>query len=169
MNGSGSGPRAHRAPMAAAMLAALVGCAGKPPPPPPTPAADQPPPQLRITVSAAADANRDQTGRGLPIVVRLYELKAAGDFAGADFFRLYEQEAAALGATLIAREEVTLAPGQRRVTVLTLSPAATHLGVLGAFSDIDRAGWRALQALEPGRDNAVEVEVGAAAISARIH
>ena len=100
-------------------------------------------------------------------MVRLYELKAAGDFAGADFFRLYEQEAAALGATLIAREEVTLAPGQRRLTVLPLSPAATHLGVLGAFSDIDRAGWRALQALEPGRDNAVEVEVGAAAISAR--
>ncbi|WP_295431111.1 type VI secretion system lipoprotein TssJ [uncultured Thiodictyon sp.] len=166
MNGSGPGPRAHRAPMAAAMLAALVGCAGKPPPAPPSPAADQPP-QLRITVSAAADANRDQTGRGLPIVVRLYELKAAGDFAGADFFRLYEQEAAALGATLIAREEVTLAPGQRRLTVLPLSPAATHLGVLGAFNDIDRAGWRALQALEPGRDNSVEVEVGAAAINVR--
>ena len=150
----------------AAGLAALLGCAGKPPPPP---LADKPPPQLHIQVFAAPDANRSAGGKGLPIVVRLYQLKVEGGFAGADFYSLYDKEAATLGADLIAREEVTLVPGQRRSLVQPLNPAATHLGVVGAFRDLDRAGWRALEVLKPGQDNTVQVDVGAAAITAQQH
>ncbi len=149
---------------AAAVLTALWGCAGKPPP---APKADKPPPELRAEVIAAPNANRDPTGRVLPIVVRLYELKAEGSFAGADFFSLYDKEAATLGGTLIAREEVTLVPGQRRLVVLPLSPEATHLGVVGAFNDLDRAGWRALEVLKPAQNNTVQVDVGASAITAQ--
>ena len=158
-----SGPRVLRALSAAAVLCALLACAAKPPPP----KEEKPPPRLHTEVFAAPDANRDTTGRALPIVVRLYQLKAAGNFTGADFFSLYDKEAATLGDTLIAREEVTLVPGQRRTLVMPLNPEATHLGVLGAFSDLDRATWRAREILKPGQDNTVRVDVGAAAITAQ--
>ena len=147
----------------AAALATLPGCAGKPP----KPKEDKPAPELRVEVIASPDANRDPSGRALPIVVRLYELKAEGAFTGADFFKLYDHEAETLGGDLIGREEVTLVPGQRRLVVRPLNPAASQLGVVGAFRDIDRAGWRALVALKPDQDNRVQVDVGSTVITAQ--
>lgn len=150
--------------LAAAVLTALAACGGQPPkedkPPPPAPV-------LRVDLAATADANRGPAGQALPIVVRLYELKAQGDFSGADFFSLYDREAKTLGGELIAREELTLTPGQTRQIVKPLDPQARYLGVLGAFRDIDRAGWRALVPLVAGKDNTLDVAVGAQAIRAQ--
>jgi type VI secretion system protein VasD len=149
--------------LAAATLAAMGGCASKPPkedkPPPPAP-----PPVLRVDVTAAANANRGPGGQALPIVVRLYELKAQGAFSGADFFSLYDHESKTLGGELVAREELTLAPGQTRQIVKPLDPQTRYLGVLGAFREIDRATWRALVPLVAGKDNNLDVAVGANAI-----
>ncbi|WP_295391110.1 type VI secretion system lipoprotein TssJ [uncultured Thiodictyon sp.] len=161
---AGQWQRAGRALMVAAGLAALLGCASAPPP---APKVEKPPPQLHLQVLAAADANRGPSGHGLPIMVRIYQLKVEGGFVAADFFSLYDKEAATLGGDLIAREEITLVPGQRRSLVQPLNPAATHLGVLGAFRDLDRASWRALEVLKPGQDNTVQIDVGAAAITAQ--
>ena len=122
---------------------------------------------LRIEVAATADANRGPAGQALPIVVRLYELKAQGAFSGADFFSLYDREAKTLGGELIAREELTLTPGQTRQIVKPLSPQARYLGVLGAFRDLDHAAWRALVPLADGKDNNLDVAVGAKAIRAQ--
>ncbi len=152
---------------AAAVLTALWGCAGKPPVPPPAAKPDKPPPDLFVEVTATKDANRDASGRGLPVVVRLYELRTEGAFAAADFFSLYEKESATLGPSLIAREEVTLAPGQQRLVTRLQSPEAKQLGVLAAFRDIDRAAWRALVTLTPDQSNAVQVRVGPAAVTAQ--
>lgn len=152
----------------AAVLTALWGCAGAPPPPPaPSAKPDKPPPELFVEVVATADVNRDPSGRALPIVVRLYELRTEGAFAAADFFSLYEKESATLGPSLIAREEVTLAPGQQKLVTRMQSPEAKQLGVLAAFRDIDRAAWRALVTLTPDQSNAVQVRVGPAAVSAQ--
>jgi type VI secretion system protein VasD len=154
--------RAGSALVLAAALAALLGCAGAPPP---APKVEKPPPQLHIQVLAAPTANRDPGGHALPIVVRIYQLKVEGGFGSADFFSLYDKESATLGPDLIAREEVTLVPGQRRTLVQPLNPAATHVGVVGAFRDLDRASWRALEVLKSGQDNTVQVEIGATAIT----
>ena len=155
---------------AAVLLAALWGCAGKPPLPPSAPATKpaKPPPELFVEVRATADVNRDPAGRARPIVVRLYELRTEGAFAAADFFGLYEKETATLGPSLIAREEVTLAPGQQRVVTRLQSPEAKQLGVLAAFSEIDRARWRAVVTLTPDQDNTVQVGVGPAAVTAQV-
>ena len=151
----------------AAVLAVLWGCAGKPPPPVPVAKPDKPPPELFVEVITAPDVNRDPSGRALPIVVRLYELRTEGAFGAADFFGLYDKEAATLGPSLIAREEVTLAPGQRRIVTRMQSPEAKQLGVLAAFRDIDRADWRALVGLTPDQDNTIQVRVGATAVTAQ--
>lgn len=147
-------------------LATLSACGGKPPkrekPPPPGP-----PPQLRIDVTASAQANRGPGGQALPIVVRLYELKAQGAFSGADFFSLYDRESAVLGGELIAREELTLAPGQTGHIDKPLDPQARYLGILGAYRDIDHASWRSLVPLISGKNNDLDVAVGATAIRAQ--
>jgi type VI secretion system protein VasD len=147
-------------------LTTLAACGGAPAkvdkPPAPAPA-----PVLRIDVAAAADANRGPAGQALPIVVRLYELKAQGAFSGADFFSLYDREAKTLGGELIAREELALSPGQTRQVVKPLNPQARYLGVLGAFRDIDHAAWRVLVPLADGKDNNLDVAVGAKAIRAQ--
>ena len=57
------------------------GCAGTPKP---TPA--------KAALVAASDVNPDIEGHPAPIVVRLYELKEAGAFNGADYFRLIDKE-----------------------------------------------------------------------------
>jgi type VI secretion system protein VasD len=149
--------------LATAALTTLAACGGAPAkedkPPAPAPA-----PVLRIDVAAATEANRGPAGQALPIVVRLYELKAQGAFSGADFFSLYDREAKTLGGELIAREELALSPGQTRQVVKPLNPQARYLGVLGAFRDIDRAAWRALVPLADGKDNSLDVAVGAKAI-----
>jgi type VI secretion system protein VasD len=153
--------------LAAATLTAMGGCGSKPPkedkPPPAAP------PVLRVDVTAAANANRGPAGQALPIVVRVFELKAQGAFSGADFFSLYDHESKLLGGELIAREELTLAPGQTRQIVKPLDPQTRYLGVLGAFRDIDRATWRALVPLIAGKDNNLDVAVGANAIRVQPH
>jgi len=150
--------------LATAALATLAACGGAPAKEdkPPAPA-----PVLRVAVAATADANRGPGGQALPIVVRLYELKAQGAFSGADFFSLYDREAKTLGGELIAREELTLTPGQTRQIVKPLDPQVRYLGVLGAFRDVDRADWRALVPLVAGQDNNLDVAVGAKAIRAQ--
>ncbi|TVQ84025.1 MAG: type VI secretion system lipoprotein TssJ [Chromatiaceae bacterium] len=159
------------------LLAGSGGCAKSPPPPPPpvpvptvptVPMAqpEPPPPELRAEVVAAPNANRAPTGQGRSLVVRLFELRGDGAFASADYFRLYDDEAATLGGELIAREELTMLPGQRRLLARRLNPEARYLGVIGAFTDIDRANWRALVALTPGQDNRIQVDVGANSIAA---
>lgn len=149
--------------LAMALLPAVTGCGGKPPKPQP-PAPPAPAPMLRVDISAAANANATASAKGLPIVVRLYELKSAGGFRGADFFSLYDREAEVLGGDLIAREELTLAPGQSRQISRSLSPEARYFGVVGAYRNIDRAQWRQVVPLSGDGDHALAVSVGADAI-----
>jgi len=126
-----------------------------------------PPAKLHIDVIAAADSNLGPGGKPLPVVVRIYELKGQGVFTTADFFALYDKDAEVLGSELIARDEVTLAPGQSLPIERPLKPDATYLGVVAAFRDIDRAHWREPLRLRPGVDNRVEIRVGARAVSIR--
>ena len=139
---------------------AAAGCGGKPPkieipqaPPPPAP---KPPSRLDVAVKTAGNANGS-----LPIVVRVYELKASGGFSGADFFSLYENDAAVLADALVAREQMTLAPGQSRSISKEQSPDARYIAVMGAFRDIDNAQWRRVVPLAADTDNRVSVTVGA--------
>ena len=150
--------------LAGGTLAALGACGGKPPKEPPPPG---PPPELRISVSAAGNANRGPGGKGLPVVVRLYELKARGAFDRADFYSLYDKESETLGGELVGREEATLPPASERLVVRTLDPATRYLGVVAAFRDIDRATWRTVLELRPDKNNNVAVTVGPSAVAAQ--
>lgn len=129
------------------------------PPPPPKPLPAPPPPKLSISVVAAAHLNPNIHGRASPVVVRLYELKSAAPFDTADFMSLYEKDRSVLGSELVAREEFMLEPGESKSINKLLGPEVRGLGVVVAYREIDRAQWRGMVNLVPGKDNAVVINL----------
>lgn len=95
-------------------------------------------------MQAAAAVNPDAQGRASPVFVRLYQLKDAGAFNNASYEALQAQEAATLGDSVIAREELPLAPGATRELQLKIEPQTRFIGVIADFRDIPNARWRAV-------------------------
>jgi type VI secretion system protein VasD len=120
-----------------ALCGALVACAPKEPPPPP------PPTMVELTLSAADDVNPDVEGRASPVIVRYYQLAGTNAFEKADFFQLYDKEAALLGPDLLARDEVPLAPGATQKASFEGKAGIKFLGVVADYRDINQAEWRA--------------------------
>ncbi|ESQ17082.1 MAG: hypothetical protein N838_24465 [Thiohalocapsa sp. PB-PSB1] len=140
-------------------LLLLQGCGGAEAPTRPEPA------RMQAYLVATDDLNSGAGGVGLPVQVRLYELKSTGAFSGADFFSLYQKESEILGAELVAREELSLTPGQALRLEKTLPPESAFIGVVAAFRDIDRAQWRDVARLKPNHANQVTVKVTADSIT----
>lgn len=122
--------------LAMCLLAAclLSACAAKPPKPEPA----------RARLVASDQVNPDASGRSSPIVVRLFQLRADGAFAAAEFFDLYGKEKEVLGESLVSRDEYVLAPGETRELEISLNAQTRFLGVLAAYRDIRAAQWRAV-------------------------
>lgn len=137
--------------LASLAYATLVGCGGPPPPPPPTVAA--------LTMTAAADANPDAGGKGAPVAVRIYQLASTAAFEQADFFQLYSNDQAVLGADLLGRDEVTITPGGTQQMVKDLKPGVTAIGVVAAFRDIQHANWRATAVPPANKTTAITVTI----------
>ena len=86
------------------LAAALAGCGG-PPPPPPT--------LVSVTITAEPRSNN-----GAPLSLRVYQLASPVAFEAAQFFPLYNGDAALLKDDLIKRDDVLLAPGQSKTLAL---------------------------------------------------
>jgi type VI secretion system protein VasD len=126
-------------------LGLLVGCASGPKPA-----------VVEGAIEAAAGLNPSINNRPSPLVVRVYELKSPTAFNGADFMSLYQRDQAELGADLVGKEEFTLQPGEKRALVKKTLPAGVQfIGVLAAYRDLDRAQWRAVVPLQPGKQRLV--------------
>ena len=120
------------------------------------------PTRVEAQVTAAPDVNE-----GRPIVLRLYELKTTGSFEGADFYSIFDREAATLGGDLMAREELNLRPGQQQKVERATAPDTQYLGVAAAYRNIDRASWRATYPLKREKTNKITIDLGANAVSIR--
>jgi len=141
------------------IVLSVQGCGGAKAPKPPDPTT------MQVYLVASKDSNSSSGGGALPVVVRLYELKSTGAFLGADFFSLYDLEGDILGAELVAKEAVTLAPGQAKRLEKAVAADSAFLGVLAAFRDIDRAQWRDFAVLKQNHANQVTVKVSADSIT----
>lgn len=150
---------AYRACGRAALVAGLLlcGCASRPEPPPE-------PLVVSARAIAAADVNPDAAGRASPVLVRLYLLRSEAAFAGADFGALYADERSVLGAALLERHELLLAPGSEQALRLPLPPGTVCIGAIAAFRDVRSARWRARIDAPQQSTGELRVQVGAAAI-----
>ena len=71
-------------------------------------------------------------------------------------------------ADLVGREEIMLNPGESRPITKTLAPETRFIGVFAAYRDLERARWRAVVAIEPGKKHNLLVRADELAISAAL-
>ncbi len=119
-----------------------VGCGMFGPDPPPPPKPPPPPPKLAINIVAAAQLNPDIRARPSPVLMRIYELKTATQFASADFMALFDQDRNILANDVVTREEFVMQPGGTKSLNKLLAPETQAIGVIAAFRDLERARWR---------------------------
>jgi len=117
----------------------LGGCGAKPRPPAET--------QLTVEVVVASDVNPDRSGRPSPVALSVLQLKTADAFLNADFFAAADPASPVLAADVVGREEITVQPGETRTWPVKVNAAATRIGVVAAFRDIEKAAWRGEVAL----------------------
>jgi type VI secretion system protein VasD len=139
----------------AVALGSLAAC-GAPPPPPPT--------IVYVQLTATADANLTADGQGAPVAVRVYQLASKSAFEGAEFYPLYNADAAALGPDLIKKDEVLLAPGSSKTLPLMPADPVHSIGVFAAYRAFQTATWRAATDIPPHQTTTVTVTVGPAGI-----
>ena len=120
---------------------------------------------LTIDVQAAVNLNPSSSGRPSPVVVRVYELKAAAPFESADFLSLFEKDQATLGGDVIARDEFVLRPGETKAIKRELDADSKFIAVMAIFRDLERSKWRAVAPLASGKDNTMSIRLATSAVS----
>ncbi|MEM6488113.1 MAG: type VI secretion system lipoprotein TssJ [Pseudomonadota bacterium] len=145
----GTGRATRRAVLALATLgtAALAACASAPEPPAPT--------TVALQLAAGADSNG-----GAPVQTKVYYLTSTGTFMNADFFAVFQDPQATLGADLVGVDAYPLTPGASVADAKVFEgqqPSA--IGVIAAFRDISGPGWRAVKPLAPRAENTATVGV----------
>lgn len=118
------------------------------------------PTKIKAQILASHEINPNINNRPSPLVVRIYELASADTFNSAEFFQLYDEEAATLGGDLIARQEFEVSPGEGRELVFKPQDNTRVFAVLAAFRDIDQAVWRATTELKLNKTNTFIIKIG---------
>ncbi|HEX23041.1 MAG TPA: type VI secretion system lipoprotein TssJ [Chromatiales bacterium] len=117
------------------------------------------PTKIKVQILASHEINPDINNRPSPLVVRIYELKSADTFNNAEFFQLYDEEAATLGGDLIARQEFEVSPGEGRELMFKPQDNTRVFAVLAAFRNIDQAVWRTTAELKLNKTNTFIVKI----------
>lgn len=88
--------------------------------------------------------NQDDSGAGLPVVVRLYQLKAPGRFQQAEFKALWKNDRDVLDGDMLERKELTVFPDAKSVVEIDLQKknGAEYIGVMALFRKPDMESWK---------------------------
>jgi type VI secretion system protein VasD len=132
-----------RFPILRALPAVAVLCCSSPPPPaapPPAPPACVPP-RPQITIAASERANAGPDGKGLPVQVRLYQLKSEAKLVNPFFADIWKNDAATLAEDLLNVREVTVFPGQSQQFPLDQLPDARVLSAVALFRVPQGRDW----------------------------
>ena len=133
-----------------ALMLGLAGCAKDPPPPT----------IVNVSLSAAQTANATADGAGAPVLVRIYQLGSKVAFDQGEFFRIYKDDAAALGPDLVKKDQLMLRPGASETLPLKPAEAVHAIGVFAAYRDFQNVTWRASAAVPTSQTTNITVTVG---------
>jgi type VI secretion system protein VasD len=124
------------------------------------------PTEFTATVQASANVNPSVSKRPSPVLVRVYELKAATAFNNADFVSLYQGDQAVLGAEMVGRDEFILNPGDTKPLTKVAAPDTRFIGVFAAYRDLERAKWRSVVPLQLGQKQRIVISAEELSITA---
>ncbi|AVT12420.1 type VI secretion system lipoprotein TssJ [Paracidovorax oryzae] len=110
-------------------------------------------PPAVFEIVADPGVNPDIHGTPKPILLRIYELRAAAAFDRASYLDLQDKDEAQLGADFVRREEILLQPGERRTIERKGSADVRTFAVFAGYRDLERSTWRATA----GAPNSVEM------------
>jgi type VI secretion system VasD/TssJ family lipoprotein len=116
-------------------------------------------PRINIVAASLPNVNPDYSGRPSPVIVKMYELQRDIAFKQADFQTLFEKPMQALGADLIAADELVLTPGEVRKVTYQPGTSTRFVGLVAGFRHMERAQWRAIQRINPEEQNLVAIEL----------
>lgn len=105
---------------------------------------------LHLLVQAQRSLNTDARNASASLALRVYVLRDSAGFEKASFDSLYDDDATALGSSVLAREALHLRPGEARELSLEVAGDAKALAVFGAYRELDQAQWRAVLPLPAG-------------------
>jgi type VI secretion system protein VasD len=103
--------------------------------------------KLRSEVSAAENINPNRRGTPQPVKLHIFYLAEDDAFLAANFGDLVNPESPVLGEELVRRTETLVGPGEVLALDEAFDEAAKFIGVVAAFTDIDLAVWRAVEAV----------------------
>jgi type VI secretion system protein VasD len=136
--------------------ATLAGCA-PPPPPPPT--------VINLTLAASSDVNPSAAGQAAPVAVRVYQLASQSAFMGAEFFQIFSQDQATLGADLVKRDDAIIAPGASKTMSLTPEDRVKAIGVFAAYRAYQGVVWRLAVPVTPHKTTTLTITAGKAGLA----
>jgi type VI secretion system protein VasD len=94
-----------------------------------------------LTIIASPQANADASGAGLPVQVRIYQLKSDAALKNAAFDEVWQKEAEILKADLVKSDEYTIFPGKTQVIPIKPSPDASRLAAVALFREPQGRDW----------------------------
>jgi len=127
---------------AAFTLLCLLGCSSSAPPPAaPTPPEPCVAPRPHITIAASEQVNAGPDGRGLPVQVRLYQLKREAKLLNAFFEEVWNDDDKTLAEDLLGKREVSVFPGKSQELDLDQLPDSRVLGAVALFREPRGRDW----------------------------
>jgi type VI secretion system protein VasD len=115
----------------------------------------------RIVLMPTSTLNQDDAGGSLPVLVRVYQLRAKERFQQATFKTLWKSDKEALEGDLLERKEVTIHPGKEtEIDVdLEVKRGAAFFGVMAVFRQPNVEGWKQVVAARSSAMNPFTPEV----------
>jgi type VI secretion system VasD/TssJ family lipoprotein len=133
------------------IFGAALGCAAAPSPSAPAPASVCQREAASLTLAASEQVNANAGGPGLPVGVRLYQLRSDTRLRNAAFDAIWQDDKAALQGDLLEMSEQTAYPGQTLNWKVQLSPEASVLAAVALFREPKGKDWFVTFDLEPVR------------------
>lgn len=121
-------------------------------------------PQIDLAVASQPNVNPDHSGRPSPVIMKMYELRGDLAFKQAEFQVLFEKPMQALGADLIAADELVFVPGEARTVSYMPAPETKFIGLVGGFRQMDRSVWRVVKSINAEEKELIGIELNDASI-----
>ena len=115
---------------------------------------------------ASPTLNADDSGSGLPVVVRIYQLHGKDRLEQADFASLWKADRDVLQDDLISRQEVTVHPNSTVPLSIDRSKKPEFLAVMALFRKPEGTSWRQVIPLQGQKVRFIEIRLGDRGIDA---